>query len=181
MPLCEGASRVVPGEGDPGARLVLVGEAPGASEDRDGRPFVGRAGRVLDSLLADAGLRREELWITNAVKCRPTRLQNGMLQNRAPTLAEIRAWVPCLNEELSAIAPSVVIGLGAIAGRALVGKAFHMTHQRGHWLRSDVHEADILVTWHPAYVLRYSGAERQRIMAEVLTDLKAAVRRLREI
>ena len=96
---------MVPGEGDQGAEVMLVGEAPGASEDELGRPFVGRAGRLLDELLAAAGLRRDEVYITNVVKARPP-------GNRDPKASEVAHWMPWLEAELALVRPRVVVPLG---------------------------------------------------------------------
>jgi uracil-DNA glycosylase len=102
---CETASRCVPGEGNPRADVVFVGEAPGATEDTLGRPFVGRAGRLLDELLAAAGVSRDDVWITNVVKARPPK-------NRDPRAPEIAHWMPFLERELEIIAPRYVVPLG---------------------------------------------------------------------
>src|SRR3954449_12402216 len=102
---CTTASRMVPGEGNPAARVMFVGEAPGATEDQLGRPFVGRAGKVLDELLAAAGLARSGVWITNVVKARPPK-------NRDPRAPEIAHWMPVLERELEIIRPRFVVPLG---------------------------------------------------------------------
>jgi DNA polymerase len=102
---CETASRCVPGEGNPAADIMLVGEAPGATEDELGRPFVGRAGGLLDEALAAAGLARADVWITNVVKARPP-------GNRDPRALEVAHWLPVLERELELVAPRVVVPLG---------------------------------------------------------------------
>jgi uracil-DNA glycosylase len=102
---CETATNIVPGEGSASAEVMLVGEAPGASEDELGRPFVGRAGRLLDELLAEAGLAREDVYITNVVKARPP-------GNRDPRASEVLHWMPWLEAELGLIRPRVVVPLG---------------------------------------------------------------------
>src|SRR4051812_41625468 len=103
--LCENATHMVPGEGDPDAEVMIVGEAPGASEDKAGRPFVGRAGKLLDELLAEAGLEREQVFITNVVKARPP-------GNRDPRAAEVAHHMPWLEAQLALIRPRVVVPLG---------------------------------------------------------------------
>jgi DNA polymerase len=132
---CETASRMVPGEGNPDAAVVFVGEAPGATEDALGRPFVGRAGKLLDELLAEAGLVRSDVWITNVVKARPP-------SNRDPKAAEIAHWMPWLARELELIRPKLVVPLGRHAlkhfapdakiaevhGRLLDGSLFPLYH-----------------------------------------------------
>jgi len=107
---CETAQRMVPGEGDADAVVVFVGEAPGATEEALGRPFVGRAGRLLDELLAEAGLERSDVWITNVVKARPP-------GNRDPKAPEIAHWMPFLERELEIIRPRLVVPLGRHALR----------------------------------------------------------------
>jgi uracil-DNA glycosylase len=102
---CETATRTVPGEGNPQASVVFVGEAPGASEDEQGRPFVGRAGKLLGELLGEAGLMREDVWITNVVKARPPK-------NRDPTAPEIAHWMPVLEREIELIGPRLIVPLG---------------------------------------------------------------------
>ena len=103
--ICEAATNLVPGDGDEVADVMLVGEAPGASEDKQGRPFVGRAGRFLGDLLAEAGLDRDSVYITNVVKARPPK-------NRDPTKAEVEHWMPVLEQELALVAPRIVVPLG---------------------------------------------------------------------
>jgi uracil-DNA glycosylase len=102
---CETATNMVPGEGSATAEVMLVGEAPGASEDKQGRPFVGRAGKLLDTLLAEAGLSRDEVWITNVVKARPPK-------NRDPRAGEVAHCMPWLEAEVELIAPRVIVPLG---------------------------------------------------------------------
>ena len=103
--ICEAATHFVPGEGDETADVMVVGEAPGRQEDEQGRPFVGRAGQLLDELLAEAGLVRERVFITNVVKARPPR-------NRDPTAAEVEHWMPALEAQLALVAPRIVVPLG---------------------------------------------------------------------
>jgi DNA polymerase len=105
LALCQGATNLVPGEGPAGARVMVVGEAPGRFEDESGRPFVGRAGALLDELLVAAGLAREDVYITNVVKARPP-------GNRDPTRAEVEHWMPVLVEQLELVAPELVVPLG---------------------------------------------------------------------
>jgi uracil-DNA glycosylase family 4 len=107
---CETASRRVPGEGDPDAEVMFVGEAPGATEDELGRPFVGRAGKLLDELLGEAGLVRGDVWITNVVKARPPK-------NRDPRAPEVAHWMPVLEQEVELIRPRLIVPLGRHALR----------------------------------------------------------------
>lgn len=114
--------RLVPGEGNNAAQMVLVGEAPGAQEAEQGRPFVGAAGKNLDTFLLGIGLARQSLYITNAVKFRPTKESaKGRLSNRTPTRAEVDQFRPWLRDEIVAVAPTVIVTLGNTALRAVIG------------------------------------------------------------
>lgn len=177
--LCDAASRIVPGEGNAQAQVVLVGEAPGEEEDRQGRPFVGRSGRLLEQLLLTAGLDRRDLWITNTVKCRPVSWEAERARNRAPKTSEVKAWLPCLEQELRLLEPAVVVGLGAVAGRALVDAEFKITRQRGQWFHDERFGADVIITWHPAYILRQEGESYQARVAEAVSDFQAVFERLK--
>jgi uracil-DNA glycosylase len=176
--LGEGATQIVPGEGNPHADLVLIGEAPGEEEDRQGRPFVGRSGKLLDQVLATAGLDRRELWITNTVKSRPVAFETGRAKNRAPLGSEIKAWRPCLEAELKLIQPKVLVGLGAVAGKALVDPKFKITQQRGEWYTDTLLGVDVLITWHPSYILRQVGEDYRSRLAEAIADFQRVQRRL---
>ena len=122
--ICEEATNLVPGDGDPDADVVVVGEAPGTSEDRSGRPFVGSAGTLLDTLLADAGLQREQVFVTNVVKARPPK-------NRDPRPDEVAHHLPWLDAQLEAIAPRFVVTLGRHAlGRFVDGARIGDAHGR---------------------------------------------------
>ncbi len=143
--LRSGCSRVVFGEGNPRARLMLVGEGPGSDEDRLGRPFVGRAGQLLDRILTAARIEREEVYITNVVKCRPP-------SNRLPVQQEVDSCRPFLVEQIELINPEILICLGALATRTLIDRKAAITRIRGQW-----HEIDgrqVIATFHPAALLR---------------------------
>lgn len=150
--LAEGRNRVVFGEGDPHARLVLVGEAPGHDEDLSGRPFVGRAGELLDRILQAVGFSREEVFITNTVMCRPP-------SNRAPAPDEMLACRPFLRGKLDLIGPEMVVVLGAVALKALTDdpKA-SITQLRGRRLLQDGRY--LYPTFHPAALLRDPAKKR---------------------
>lgn len=178
--LGEGATQIVPGEGNPNARVVLIGEAPGEEEDRQGRPFVGRSGKLLDQVLATAGFDRRDLWITNTVKHRPVAFEGRRAKNRAPLTSEIKAWRPCLETELKLIRPRVLVGLGAVAGKALVDPKFKITQQRGEWFTDSVLGVDILITWHPSYILRQVGDDYRLRLGEAIADFQQVQRRLKE-
>lgn len=160
-PLSRGRTQVVPGSGDPTARLMLVGEAPGAREDEKGRPFVGRAGTVLDGVLAEAGLDRGQVWIANAVRCRPP-------GNRAPRPAEMAACSLQLDAELQAVAPRAVVLLGATAARAVLGTPVKVEAEAGSL--HAVHRAGIdlrcIVSYHPSGVM-YRPTARPRLVEDL--------------
>jgi uracil-DNA glycosylase len=145
--ICESATNIVPGEGDHQADVMLVGEAPGASEDEQGRPFVGRAGKLLDELLAEAGLARDDVFITNVVKARPP-------GNRDPKPAEVAHYLPWLERQLALIGPTVVIPLGRHA-LAHFAPGRKITEVHGRLLVAGDRQ---LVPWlHPAAGLRGRG------------------------
>lgn len=136
---------VVFGEGNPLSPLMLVGEAPGQNEDEQGRPFVGKAGQLLDKILLAAGLPRESVYITNIVKCRPP-------GNRTPTLAEMQTCLPWLRQQFTLIRPRFIVLLGAAATQGILGQDFTIGKCHGQWfIRKDV---QIMPTYHPAAVLR---------------------------
>jgi uracil-DNA glycosylase len=143
--LCAGRTNAVPGEGDPDAKLVFIGEGPGATEDALGRPFVGQAGKLLDDIIQAIGLRREDVYITNIVKCRPP-------QNRKPLPDEMAACMPYLHRQLALIRPKVIVALGGTAAEALLN-----TRKSLGELRGKVHSyggIPLVVTYHPAALLR---------------------------
>ncbi|MDP7975180.1 MAG: uracil-DNA glycosylase [Thermoprotei archaeon] len=162
-PLWQGRTHAVPGEGAFGS-LFLVGEAPGQKEDELGRPFVGRAGRLLEKALLAVGLSRREVYITNVVKCRPP-------ANRRPKKSEIRACLPYLSREVAIIKPQLMLLLGNTAADAILGQA-GLSSLRGKKLVS--YGIETRVTYHPAAVLR-NPALRPLFFA----DLREASQRLR--
>lgn len=170
-------THVVFGEGNPHARLILFGEAPGADEDESGRPFVGRAGQVLDGLLADAGIRREEIWVSNTVKCRPTKAEGRRVANRPPRVGEIRACAIWREGEMDLIRPPLICCLGATAAATILGREVKMTRERGTWSEGPF-GSRVLITYHPSYVLRQVGPDYDRIRGEALADLREVRRAL---
>ncbi|GHU07040.1 hypothetical protein AGMMS50225_03320 [Betaproteobacteria bacterium] len=145
-PLCERRQQAVPGVGDHAAQWMFVGEGPGAEEDQRGEPFVGQAGRLLDNMLAAIGLKRgENVYIANAVKCRPP-------HNRTPAEAEIAACQPFLERQIALVAPRLLVALGRPASQALVGRELNIGAARGK--RFERKEIAVVVTYHPAYLLR---------------------------
>ncbi|MBV8531444.1 MAG: uracil-DNA glycosylase [Candidatus Eremiobacteraeota bacterium] len=160
------------GEGDPCARLMVVGEGPGETEDELGRPFVGRAGQLLDRMLAAIELAREEVYICNTVKCRPTVPGPNGPRNRAPDQQEMDNCRAFLNEQIAIVAPEIILALGAPAAKSFLGKDFQITRMRGRWYIGP-QEIPLMVTFHPAYILRQTGGEIEAVKRLVWADLKA--------
>jgi DNA polymerase len=170
-------SRSVYGEGDPAAALMVVGEGPGETEDKLGRPFVGRAGELLDRMLAAIDLPRETVYIANTVKCRPTQAEGGRLRNRAPDPMEMANCRPYLDEQIAIIRPRILLALGAPAARSFLGAKFSITRERGQWFEGPL-GIPLIATFHPAYVLRQTGGELTAVKRLVWDDLKALRARL---
>ncbi|MEI6472581.1 MAG: uracil-DNA glycosylase family protein, partial [Holophagaceae bacterium] len=165
-PLGPGRMKFVFGEGDPAARLMFVGEGPGRDEDLQGRPFVGKAGELLDKMIGALGLTREATYIANIVKCRPP-------DNRTPTPEEARTCLGYLHRQIELIRPDVIVTLGATPLRELAGITEGITKMRGQWQRIQVggREIPLMPTFHPAYVLRQYTQDVRRA---VWQDLQAA-------
>ena len=143
--LAGGRTTLVFGVGDPGARLMFVGEGPGADEDVQGEPFVGKAGQLLTRMIEAMGFRREEVYIANVVKCRPP-------GNRDPEPDEIAACEPFLKAQIAAVRPKVVVALGRFAVQTLLRDSTPITRQRGRW--REYEGVKLMPTFHPAYLLR---------------------------
>jgi uracil-DNA glycosylase len=152
--LSETRKNAVPGEGPKRARIMLIGEAPGAQEDVTGKPFVGSCGKLLDQALAKAGLERSEVFITSVVKCRPP-------ENRQPKRIEVQACLPYLKSQIEAIKPDVICLMGNVATKALLGKT-GVTKMHG-----EVFDDRFLVTFHPAALLR-----NRKLEETFISDLK---------
>lgn len=141
------------GSGAPNAALMLIGEAPSATDDTTGKPFTGPAGRLLDDLLAEHGLHRRDLWTTNLVRCFAGRTRDGRLENRPVKAGEVNACAQWLNLEIRMVNPKVLLAIGAPAAKALIAKDFKLQEQRGQLIeRADSRLA--LATLQPAYVMR---------------------------
>ena len=163
-PLAGTRKQLVFGVGNPQARLVLVGEAPGREEDERGEPFVGEAGRLLDKILLAMGLSRDEVYICNVLKCRPP-------DNRDPEPAEIACCEPFLVRQLAAIRPQVIIALGRFAIQTLLRSKAPISRLRGTW--HEYQGIPLMPTYHPAYLLRNPIGKR-----EVWADMQQVMRRL---
>jgi uracil-DNA glycosylase len=149
--LCEGRRRAVFGDGDPRADLMFIGEGPGAEEDRQGLPFVGRAGDLLNRIIAAIELERSEVYIANIVKCRPP-------GNRDPQADEVAACRGYLEAQIDAIRPRVLVALGRVAAQTLLGNNTPIGKMRGQWF--EVRGVPTMVTYHPAALLRSSKLKR---------------------
>jgi DNA polymerase len=167
------------GEGDPCAKLMVVGEGPGETEDKLGRPFVGRAGELLDKMLLAIGLPRGEVYICNTVKCRPTIDVGHRLANRAPTPDEMRNCRPYLEEQIAIVRPRIILALGAPASKSFMGERFSITKQRGQWFDGP-NGTPVIATFHPAYILRQTGGAMTEVKKLVFADLKQIRTRLDE-
>ncbi|MHC4557076.1 MAG: uracil-DNA glycosylase [Planctomycetota bacterium] len=165
-------TNAVPGEGNPDARIMFIGEAPGADEDAQGQPFVGRAGQLLDKIIEACGLKRSDVFIGNILKCRPP-------DNRDPRAEEIISCLPYLQRQIEIINPEIIVALGAHAARTLLNTTKSIGQLRGHF-----HEyyagigrpaIKLMATYHTAYLLRnYSQENRRRVwedMKKVLAEL----------
>jgi uracil-DNA glycosylase family 4 len=162
--LHEGRHTIVFGQGDPNARLMFVGEGPGADEDAQGLPFVGRAGQLLNNMISAMGLKREQVYIANVVKCRPP-------NNRTPEPAEANTCLPFLMRQIDVVRPQVLVALGATAATYLLGQRQPLAALRGriHAVRG----TSLIVTYHPAYLLRDPRQKK-----EAWADLQIAMREL---
>ena len=177
-PLWKDATQTVFGEGPAKAAVMLVGEQPGDREDLDGRPFVGPAGRVLDDALAEAGINRGEVYLTNAVKHFKWKARGKRRIHQKPNAEEIAACRPWLDAELAVVKPDVLVALGATAAQALLGRGFRVTRERGVPVDSDL-APNVLATVHPSSILRARDeAERREAYAAFVADLRAVAKLL---
>jgi uracil-DNA glycosylase family protein len=189
-PLFRHATQAVFGEGHARAEVMLVGEQPGDQEDLQGRPFVGPAGAVLDAVIAEAGLDRRRVYITNAVKHFKFEPRGKRRLHKKPNAAEVRSCKPWLVDELRLVRPRVVVALGATAALSLFGSAVHLTRDRGRpldqsvldlVLKDDASRPEALVTFHPSAVLRAPTSEmRKELRALLAADLALAERLSRQ-
>ncbi len=167
------------GEGDPCAALMVIGEGPGETEDKLGRPFVGRAGELLDKMLLAIGLPREEVFICNTVKCRPTLDDGVRLRNRAPLPDEMANCRPYLDEQIDIVAPKAILCLGAPSAKSFLGPKFSISRERGKWYEGPG-GIPLIATFHPAYILRMTGGEMTATKRLVWEDLKKVRAKLDE-
>lgn len=176
-PLFAEATATVFGEGNTGARMVVVGEQPGDQEDRAGRPFVGPAGQLLDRAFAASGVPRAELYVTNAVKHFKWVPRGTRRIHQTPNQTEVVACRPWLEGEIQAVGPELVVALGATAGKALLGPSYRVTTKRGRPVEASVGAwtGQVIGTIHPSAVLRVADpAEREEQFDGLVADLRAA-------
>ena len=171
--LCQTRTNVVFGEGNPATPMVIIGEGPGANEDATGRPFVGRAGQLLDQALRENGITRKHVYICNVLKCRASMDEGGSVRNRPPSSGEISACLPWLQQQLDIIKPLVILCLGAPAANQIIHKDFKMTKERGLWFPTP-YAMYAMAALHPAYVLRQHGEEFEAARESLVTDISAA-------
>jgi len=162
--LHKGRTNIVFGVGDPQARLMFIGEGPGADEDLKGEPFVGRAGQLLTQIIKAMGLTREQVYIANVVKCRPP-------ENRNPEPDEIEQCSPFLRAQIASVNPTVIVALGKFAAQMLLGVETPISRMRGQF--HQMGPVAVMPTFHPSYLLRNPGAKR-----EVWEDMKMVMARL---
>jgi uracil-DNA glycosylase len=189
--LYKAATQVVFGAGPKRARIMLVGEQPGDQEDRQGEPFVGPAGALLDKALADAGIPRDQVFLTNAVKHFKWEPRGKRRIHKKPRASEVKACRPWLEAELRAVQPALVVCLGATAAQSILGASFKLMKQRGQLISSRVAprlptvalaEVGVIATIHPSAVLRAPDAEGRRAAYEMLVaDLKAVAKALPKV
>lgn len=179
--LYKGATQTVFGEGPPDAQAMLIGETPGDQEDKQGRPFVGPAGRLLDESLHEAGIDRSDVYITNAVKHYKWEPRGKRRLHKKPAAREVAACRPWLEAEFELLKPHIVVCLGATAAQWLLGRSFRITRQRGQIMESDWAPWS-MATWHPSAVLRApEKADRDRMRGELVSDLRQVAEELKAI
>lgn len=171
-PLWANATQTVFGAGDPHARVMLVGEQPGDEEDKKGLPFIGPAGRLLDRALEAAGVKREGLYVTNAVKHFKWQLRGKRRLHKTPAQREIDACHQWLEREVAAIGPEVIVCLGATAARAVISRDFKVSLMRGRFVKSAL-APHVFATLHPSALLRLrDDEEKERAFEQFVKDLK---------
>jgi uracil-DNA glycosylase len=176
-PLWKTGTQTVFGEGAAKAEVVLVGEQPGDQEDKQGKPFVGPAGKLLDKALEEAGIDRSLAYVTNVVKHFKWQARGKRRIHQKPSWSEIAACRPWLDAELRVVKPRVLVCLGATAAQALLGRQFRVTKERGRPVESDLAPV-VIATVHPSSILRADEADREAEFAALVTDLKTVAAEL---
>lgn len=176
------ATQTVFSAGNPHAPLMLVGEQPGDVEDREGIPFVGPAGRLLQQAVEEAGIDRSGVYVTNAVKHFRFELRGRRRIHQTPQVRHIRACRPWLTAEIAAVEPRLIVCLGAIAAKSLLGNDFRITSDRGRLVDADIDGRShrVIATAHPSAILRTTdGPEREKAYAALVADLRTAAEQVR--
>jgi DNA polymerase len=178
--LWRNATQTVFGEGKTGAKIMLIGEAPGNQEDLEGKPFVGPAGKLLDAALAEAGIERMEVYVTNAVKHFKWEPRGKRRIHKKPNAAEMAACRPWLDAEIAMVRPRIIVCLGATAAQALMGRDFRVTQHRGEFLKSELAPV-VMATVHPSAILRTPDEnEKKEELKRFIADLKKVSKVLKQ-
>ncbi len=172
-------THVVFGEGNPEAPLMLIGEGPGQNEDATGRPFIGRAGVLLDQCLRENGITRKHIYICNVIRCRACALEAGRIKNRPPTPDEIQACSPWLEQTVRIVQPLVILCLGGPSANTIIRKGFRITQERGQWFESR-YAPHAMAALHPAYILRQEGEAYEASRRLLVEDIASARRKVIE-
>ncbi|WII71507.1 UdgX family uracil-DNA binding protein [Bdellovibrio sp. 22V] len=176
-PLYKTATHVVFGEGSSRSKIVIIGEQPGDKEDLAGEPFVGPAGSMLDYCLEKAGIPRNTVYVTNAVKHFKWTPQGKIRLHKKPSAGEVKACKPWLEAELGKIKPDVIIALGATAALSVLGKATAITKERGKVMEQEAYGSPVIVSWHPSAILRSIRSEdTEQKREQLIEDLKLAAK-----
>lgn len=176
--LAASRTQTVFGVGNPDAELMFIGEAPGADEDAQGEPFVGKAGQLLTKIIVAMGFSRAEIYIANVLKCRPD-MPAGSSGNRPPTPVEMQTCLPYLAEQIAIIQPKVLVALGATAVEGLLGTRGTMREMRGKWHSHE--ETPLMITYHPSYLLRNQApSEKRKVWDDMLQVLERIGRPITE-
>ena len=178
--LAETRLNVVFGNGDLTSKLVIVAEGPSATDEHTLIPFSGPSGVLLDEVLHANDLDRDEIWITNVIRCRAAVRDGRVIKNRPPKAGEIKACSKWLDGELTLISPSVIVCMGSPAANTLIHKGFRMTEERGRWFTDTLYAPFVLATYNPAFVLRQEGEAYTRARQAVIDDVAEAKRKLSE-
>lgn len=173
-------TQVVFGEGNVETPLVIIGEGPGEQEDKLGRPFVGRAGALLDKVLLEHGITRQHIYITNIVRCRPVTIENGKFRNRPPRPVEANACKHWTDPAIDIIKPVVILCLGVHSANVIIHPDFKITKERGIWFESP-YAPHAMAAFHPAYILRQTGTNYDTAIESLKRDIGEAKRKIREL
>jgi DNA polymerase len=177
-PLYKLGTQTVFGEGRKDARVVMIGEQPGDQEDRAGKPFVGPAGKILDDALAEVGIDRDTVYVTNSVKHFKWEPRGTRRIHAKPNAREVTACKPWLTAELQVVKPQMVVCLGATAAQALMGKEFRITKSRGEIFRDTPYAPWLMATAHPSSILRVPHEEREAAYRAFIDDLRVAAKEI---